>query len=255
MLGALIVTFAYVSVRRTQQNGYSRTEPQKSCQELAPGVNYCQDIGIKGVDQIIDVKYKTPPLNPSCRKGHKAKLKPMPSVLLLHHVGSWASANDPEEFTPFFTYDDFTVANATKMGIDTLKAWDMAVDGLCEGERVEITLPPSLGFDEPGARVSRPEDVPEGSMLRFDVEIIKVLIIAADGHPYRPCFFSLMDTDDSGDLDELELARHFARVKQQMPQHVMNEDTDGDGRISFDEFTGPKIPKETQEQLLLKEEL
>ena len=24
----------------------------------------------------------------------------------------------------------------------------------------------------------------------------------------------------------------------------MNEDTDGDGRISFDEFTGPKLPRD-----------
>ena len=121
----------------------------------------------------------------------------------------------------------------------TVKGFDLAMAGLCEGTKATITVPAALGFDEPNAKAARPPEVPVGSALRYDVEIIKILRVAPDGVPYRPCFFSLIDADGSGDLDELELARHFTRVKQQVPPHVMQEDTDGDGRISFDEYVCP----------------
>ena len=199
----LALSCAFISIRRTQSDGWTKTEVQKQCTELAPGVNYCQELGDAGVDLLIDVMYKTPALPNSCRKSQKVKKDPpLSSQLLVHHVGSWAGADGV--FQPFFKHDDFTVANATRLGADTLKAWDMAVDGLCEGERVVITLPPQLGFDEPGARLTRPQEVPVGATLRYDVEIIKVLHVAPDGTPYRPCFFSLIDADGSGDLDEIE---------------------------------------------------
>ena len=249
----LVGATSFQSIRRTQYDGWTKSEELKDCQQLAPGVEYCGQKGKPGLDEVIDVRYKTPPLPNGCRASQKVKKSP-PSVLLLHHVGMWGrSPNGP--FTRFFEHEDFTIANATKMGKETLDAWDLAMDGLCEGEKVQITLPPSLGFDAPKARLARPSDVPVGATLQFEVEVVKVLFVSPDGHPYRPCFFSLIDTDGSGDLDELELARHFARVKQQTPPHVMNEDLDGDGRISFDEFTGPKIPREEQEAMALKDEL
>eukprot|EP00322_Chrysochromulina_rotalis_P012126 CAMPEP_0115855088 /NCGR_PEP_ID=MMETSP0287-20121206/14364_1 /TAXON_ID=412157 /ORGANISM="Chrysochromulina rotalis, Strain UIO044" /LENGTH=256 /DNA_ID=CAMNT_0003309235 /DNA_START=124 /DNA_END=894 /DNA_ORIENTATION=- len=247
----LVSISSFISIRRTQIDGWVKSEVLKDCTKLAPGVEYCQEQGTAGLDEVIDVRYLTPALPNGCRKSQRVKKD---STLLLHHVGQWASAPS-SNFQPFFQHEDFTVANATKLGVDTLSTWDLAVTGLCEGEKVQITLPPSLGFDASNARLPRPSEVPSGATLRFDVEVIKVLFVAPDGHPYRPCFFSLIDADGSGDLDELELARHFARVKQPMPPHVMQEDSDGDGRISFDEFTGPKIPREAHEQMALKEEL
>lgn len=140
--------------------------------------------------------------------------------------------------------EDFTVAEALKLNAgQSLAGFNMGLEGLCEGTKAVITFPASLGFDDPQSKMVRPDGVPPGSSLQYHVEVIRVLKVADDGVPFRPCFFSLIDTDDSEDLDELELARHFARIKQPVPPHVMNEDTDGDGRISFEEFTGPKIPK------------
>ena len=69
-----------------------------------------------------------------------------------------------------------------------------------------------------------------------------MLRIAPDGKPYRPCFFSIIDSDRDSYLTIEELNRHFSRIGQQLPPHVMNEDKDSDGKISWGEFTGPKEP-------------
>ena len=45
-----------------------------------------------------------------------------------------------------------------------------------------------------------------------------------------------------GDLDEAELARHFARVGQAIPSNIMVEDKDRDGKITFDESGRPRNP-------------
>ena len=58
---------------------------------------------------------------------------------------------------------------------------------------------------------------------------------------------ALIDTDESADIDEAELAHHFKRIKREhemTPADVIKaEDQDNDGRISWDEFTGPKGPR------------
>ena len=249
----LAVLSAYVRIRQVQFDGSSKTEEVETCQEFAPGVKYCEQFGKPGLDLTIIVHHQSAPPVHGCRKSATVKKSP-PSVLLLHHVGKW-SRSALEQFTPFFAHTDFTEANATRMGVETLAAWDRAVDGLCEGQKVTIQLPPLLGFDDPEARLPRPAEVPRGATLLFEVEVIKVLFVADDGHPYRPCFFSLIDADSNGHLDRTELVKHFARIGRPMPSHVMSEDKDGDGWISFAEFTGPKIAKEKQEEMALKQEL
>ena len=99
----------FVSVRRTMLDGWSKSEVLKECKDLAPGVNYCQEVGKKGLDLVIEVQFNTPALTNGCRKSQKVQLKPTPSVLLLHHAGSWRVGDG--EFTPFFSHNDFTVAS------------------------------------------------------------------------------------------------------------------------------------------------
>ena len=47
-----------------------------------------------------------------------------------------------------------------------------------------------------------------------------------------------------------QLTRHFAHIKKPLPSNAMADDKNGDGRISFDEFSGPK-----HERRVVKEEL
>lgn len=235
----------YVSIRTTIDDITTVKKVQK-CSELAPGVKYCADVGSASVDVVLDVNVTSYPA--ACEiKVAKKETNPQ---LLMHYTGDASvQRQPPHAWTRFVAVEDFTHASAVKLGAgETVSGFDMALEGLCEGSTAVVIVPPELGFDEPGAKAPpRPAAVPVGATLRYELEVIKVLKVAEDGVPYRPCFFSLIDTDDSGDLDEAELAAHFARIGQQMPTHVMSEDTDGDGRIGFDEFTGPKIPREARD--------
>jgi len=233
------VATGYVSIRRTQPDGSTTQKPVQTCSELAPGVNYCQDLGEAGVDIVVDVHYKShePQV---CKKRVNETAQ-----LLMHYTGRASLAPaDPSQWSTFVAVEDFTHALAVKLGVgEVVKGWDMALVGMCQGTHAVITIPPSLGFDHPdGFGPPRPGGVPAGATLRYEVEIVSVLHVDEQGVPYRPCFFSLIDTDHSGYIDEVELAHHFARIKQPVPPHVMNEDKDGDGRISWEEFTGPKAP-------------
>jgi hypothetical protein len=236
VLAALVVhSLAYVSVRRTKPDGSSSVEAQKTCNELAPGVSFCQEVGTRGVDVVLDVRETFIP--------HECGLRVKKDSYVLAHLRGTAAPSPSAgeaQWAEFVNVDDFTHAEPVRMGRgETVSGWDMAVEGMCEGTKAVITVPPSLGFDEPKSKIPRPASVPVGSTLRYEIEVIKVLRVAEDGVPYRPCFFSLIDTDASWDLDEIELKRHFARINKPVPPHVMNEDIDGDGRISWDECAAP----------------
>ena len=251
---------------------------------LAPGVNYCTEIGQANVNVVIDVQSTEVP--EECKR----KVQKDSQMLLMYTGDAGPSANGP--WQRFVAQEDFTVAEALKMkggGMPT--GFTMGMEGLCEGTKAVLTFPAAVGFDDPQSKAVRPPNVAMGSTLQYRVEIIKVLKLAEDGVPYRPCFFSLIDTDGrcvrwvsrrviveawggrrdgtwggcassfcvlspltctnisprprphlqtraylcSEDLDELELKHHFARIKKPMPPHVMSEDKDGNGRISFDE--------------------
>ena len=241
LLACVAISSAYVTVRTTQPDGTSTTKTPQNCQELAPGVNYCAEMGSSGMETVVEVTVSSLP-DECFEKVQKT------SYLLMHFVGSATPQRDSStlQWTQFVAVEDFTHATAVKLGVgETVKGWDLGLEGLCEGTKAVIVVPPELGYDEQGTALPRPAAVPMGATLRYEIEIIKILKVAPDGVPFRPCFFSLIDTDGSNDLDEVELARHFARIKKPVPPHVMNEDLDGDGRISFDEFTGPKIKRDS----------
>jgi len=238
-LVAAALTVAYITIQRTEADGSTTRKPAQKCQQLAPGVNYCQDLGTKDNAETLDIRLQRTP--ESCVRKAVSK-----GQLLLHYTGHASlTPAEPGNWVQFEAVEDFTRASAVKMGVGEVPAgWDMALEGLCEGTMLTLTVPPSLGFDTADGKPPRPASVPPGATLRYEMEIVSVLRVDEHGVPFRPCFFSLIDTDGSGDLDEVELARHFARIKQQMPAHVMSEDKDNDGRISWEEFTGPKLPRQ-----------
>eukprot|EP00325_Prymnesiales_sp_UTEX-LB-985_P009967 CAMPEP_0174701360 /NCGR_PEP_ID=MMETSP1094-20130205/6024_1 /TAXON_ID=156173 /ORGANISM="Chrysochromulina brevifilum, Strain UTEX LB 985" /LENGTH=254 /DNA_ID=CAMNT_0015898989 /DNA_START=48 /DNA_END=812 /DNA_ORIENTATION=+ len=230
----------WITIKRTQPDETSTSEYAKTCTELAPGVNYCAEIGRKNEHILVDVRSTYVP--EQCIR----KVKTDSQLLLVFTGDAGPSADGP--WQRFITQEDFTVAEALKLNSgQSLEGFNLGIEGLCEGTKATITFSPQVGFDDPQTKMARPANVLEGSTLRYHVEVVKVLKVAPDGVPYRPCFFSLIDVDGSEDIDEVELARHFARIKRPMPPSVMNEDKDEDGRISFDEFSGPKIPRAARE--------
>jgi len=239
-ISLLSCSSGWITIKHTKPDGTIHSAYAKKCQELAPGVNYCTEIGQANVNVVIDVRSTEVP--EECKR----KVQKDSQMLLMYTGDAGPSVNGP--WQRFVAQEDFTVAEALKMkdgGMPT--GFTMGIEGLCEGTKAIITFPAAVGFDDPQSKAVRPPNVATGSTLQYHVEIIKVLKLAEDGVPYRPCFFSLIDTDGSEDLDELELKHHFARIKKPVPPHVMNEDKDGNGRISFDEFTGPKIPTAIRE--------
>ena len=203
-LSSISVAHSYISIRTTSADGTVTAKKAQDCKELAPGVNYCQEMGTAGEDELLDIVIHEAPSVCGAGKAVKAE-----SQLLMHYTGKASLAPSEEgSWFSFVVVDDFTHASAVKMGVGEVpKGWDMALLGYCQGTKATLTIPPSLGFDSPNGKPQRPASVPIGATLRYDIEIISVLAVDSTGVPFRPCFFSLIDTDDSGDLDEVEVRR------------------------------------------------
>ena len=110
---------------------------------------------------------------------------------------------------------------------------DTGLIGLCMGSRSYIVVPPHLAYGERG----NPPHVAGGVTLRYDVEILDV-------KPPTPNDFEKIDSDGDWKLDREE-ARSYFDAKGQGRQIDLDalwkgEDEDGDGFISWAEFTGPK---------------
>lgn len=73
--------------------------------------------------------------------------------------------------------------------------------------------------------------------LNFDIEVIGI----KDGPPAPPNYFAQIDTNGDGFLDEAEIAAYFETMGQPVPAELWeHEDKNGDGKVSWDEFSGPK---------------
>ena len=75
-----------------------------------------------------------------------------------------------------------------------------------------------------------------GATLHFDVEVVSI-----NAAPEQPNFFKQIDTDADGKISPEEVGAYFTAQGQTMPDELFGkEDTNGDGHISWDEFSGPK---------------
>mmetsp|Transcript_52277 Transcript_52277/g.111090 ORF Transcript_52277/g.111090 Transcript_52277/m.111090 type:complete len:241 (-) Transcript_52277:405-1127(-) len=136
-----------------------------------------------------------------------------------------------------------------------IKGWDQGLVGLCLGAKANLVIPPELGYGDAGAGGGV---IPGGATLRFDVEVV-----AIDGRTAEPEFdaeamsdeaaeeqmrmpeedlFSEIDKDGDGKLNDTEVTAYFdEKWKGNIPHELWEkEDTDKDGFISWEEFTGPK---------------
>lgn len=114
-----------------------------------------------------------------------------------------------------------------------IKGWDEGLIGLCKGAKATLIIPPEMGYGEQGAGGS----IPGGATLKFDVEVVDI----SDKDPPPPNFFVQIDTDEDGKISKNEIDGYFSKMGRDVPDGLWeNEDKDGDGFISWEEFSGPK---------------
>ena len=113
---------------------------------------------------------------------------------------------------------------------------NQGINGLCVGSKATITVLPKDEHDDGGLS---DYGVPPGATLHFDVEIVSV----ASDKPDDTNLFLELDLDESGDISRFEIEEYMDLVlgRSKIPEGLFeNQDTDRDGYISWEEFTGPK---------------
>lgn len=136
-----------------------------------------------------------------------------------------------EQFDASMNYK-FTIGEGT-----TIPGWETGLLGMCKGVRATLVVPPHMAYGEEGAGDGA---IPGNATLKFFIEILSV-----DDKPriegVFPNFFANMDTNKDGKVSMEEASAYFKTIGHIVPEETFAEqDLDGDGFISWDEFTGPK---------------
>ncbi|KAJ7361838.1 Peptidyl-prolyl cis-trans isomerase fkbp14 [Desmophyllum pertusum] len=128
-----------------------------------------------------------------------------------------------------------------------IKGFERGVLDMCRGQKREIVIPPSLGYGKRGAG-----EIPGNSTLTYELEMFDIR-----KPPPQADMFSLIDSNGDKKLSKKEISEY---MKAQAEAHGMptydkkwrkhhktvvanifdHEDTDEDGAISHDEFSGPR---------------
>jgi len=123
-----------------------------------------------------------------------------------------------------------------------VEAWFVALQGVCEGARVEFLVPRDLGY------VGAKENDQQNVTMLVDVELLRVS--SAPLEP--PNLFEVVDRNKNGVVEQEEFGAYFAaRAGGSDPASLKTvpwallakSDTNDDGVISWDEFDGPKGSK------------
>lgn len=109
---------------------------------------------------------------------------------------------------------------------------DQGLIGLCKGSSAYIIVPPNLAY----GRMGKPEQgVMYDTILRYDVEILDI-------QPPAPNDFVNIDSNKDWEISIDEAREYFETLNQMVNLDTLwnDEDTNGDGYISWEEFKGPK---------------
>ena len=158
------------------------------------------------------------------------------SYLAMHYTGTIDESSETGE--KGFKFDSSRDRDQTfdvQIGVgQVIIGWDQGLLNLCKGAKAILTIPPEDGYGERGAG----EDIPGGATLKFDVEVVDV----SSTPPPEPNFFAEIDTDENGKITKEEVEAFFQEKHGTgTPDGLWeNEDKDGDGVISWEEFGGSK---------------
>ncbi|KAL7498704.1 hypothetical protein ACHAWT_008433 [Skeletonema menzelii] len=113
-----------------------------------------------------------------------------------------------------------------------IKGLDQGLIGLCKNSKANIVIPPHLAY---GALGKPEQGVTKDTILRYDVEIIDI-------QPPVPNDFKHIDTNKDWKISRSEAKSYFESKNQNIDIDALfkSEDSDGDGYVSWEEFTGPK---------------
>lgn len=109
---------------------------------------------------------------------------------------------------------------------------DQGLIGLCKGSSAYIIVPPNLAY----GRMGKPEQgVMSDTILRYDVEILDIQPPVAND-------FVNIDSNKDWEISIDEAREYFEKLGQMVNLDTLwnDEDTNGDGYISWEEFKGPK---------------
>lgn len=124
---------------------------------------------------------------------------------------------------------------------------EAGIQGMCVGEKRYVVAPPALAYGS-GDVGGWGDFVPSGAVVRWDVELLSIDDHEdhVDEHAHPVDIFRVMDLNHDTFIDHYEMVEHYHNVmmtsenEERIAEFFEHEDKDKDGKIAWEEFTGPK---------------
>lgn len=129
------------------------------------------------------------------------------------------------------------------LGHNTIEGWKKGLVGMCKGEKRTLVVPPHLAYGNEGQPARGDvKPVPPGATLRFEVGLLDFNQTSKDFKNKVPNVFKQLDANGDNKISSQEIADFFKNIPNADPDHIMKrEDKDGDGFISWEEASFPKV--------------
>ena len=156
--------------------------------------------------------------------------------LSMHYTGTIDESSETgEKGSKFDSSRDRQQTFDFQIGVgQVIRGWDEGIIGLCKGARATLVIPPEYGYGPQGVGGA----IPGGATLNFDVEVVDFMTEP----PPPPNYFKMIDINEDGKISKEEMLAFFAaQGREEIPDGLWeNEDKNGDGFVSWEEFGGPK---------------
>eukprot|EP00565_Helicotheca_tamesis_P004506 CAMPEP_0185725822 /NCGR_PEP_ID=MMETSP1171-20130828/1983_1 /TAXON_ID=374046 /ORGANISM="Helicotheca tamensis, Strain CCMP826" /LENGTH=206 /DNA_ID=CAMNT_0028394041 /DNA_START=97 /DNA_END=717 /DNA_ORIENTATION=- len=176
-----------------------------------------------------------------CTESNQVEIGDYVSVHYTLTIDESSIVGEPGKFIGSSYKADKTVD--MQIGVGTwIKGWDMGITGLCIGAKASIIVPPDLGYGEHDM-----PNVPAGATLNFAVEVVDII----EPEDFKqPDMFTSIDLNKDGKLSREEFSAFFKTLQQPEPTGLFDhDDADGDGFVTYEEFSGPKGDSPPGEEL------